>query len=113
MLSLESLQFFHFTEASHEPHEDPNFDSITVHEEVVDLVEVVRLHDEHDKFLLSVSGSFHSDFLFFFSHYRPGIRVFESLHDSQRESALFVAQESPNLFAFRVVSLNFLGARNM
>ena len=30
-------------------HEDPNFASIIVHEEVVDLVEVVRLLDEHDQ----------------------------------------------------------------
>ena len=30
----------------------PIFVSITVHEEVVDLVEISRLLDEHDKFLL-------------------------------------------------------------
>ena len=43
-------------------HEDPNFASIPVHEEVVDLVDVVRLLDEHDKFLLFVTRSFHSNF---------------------------------------------------
>ena len=42
----------------HELHEDPNFASITVHEEVDDLVEVVRLLDEHDKFLLFISFNF-------------------------------------------------------
>ena len=40
--------FFHFIEIfSHEFHEDPNVVPI-VHEEVVDLVEVVLLFDEHD-----------------------------------------------------------------
>ena len=51
--ALKSRQFFHFAEALHiELHEDPNFASITVHEEVDALVEVVRLLDEHDKLLL-------------------------------------------------------------
>ena len=68
----------------------PFFASITVHEEVVDLVEVVRLLDEHDKFLLFETRSFHSTFEYFFCHNQPGTRVFESLLDSQRESALFV-----------------------
>ena len=71
----------------------PKFASITVREEVVDLVEVVRLLDEHDKFLLFETRSFHSTFEYFFCHNRPGIRVFESLLDSQRESALFVVPE--------------------
>ena len=70
---------------------NPSFASITVHEEVVDLVCVVRLLHEHDKFLLFVTRSFHSTFEYFFCRSRPGIRVFESLLDSQRESALFVA----------------------
>ena len=73
-------------------HEDPNFASITVHEEVVDLVDVVRLLDEHDKFLLFVTRSFHSTFEYFFCRNLPGIRV--------------------NVFAFRVASLSFLGARH-
>ena len=64
---------------------------ITVHEEVVDLVGVVRLLDEHDKVLLSVTRSFHSTFEYFFCRNRPGIRAFESPLDSQRESVLFVA----------------------
>ena len=63
------------------------------HEEVVDLVEVVRLLDEHDKFLLFETRTFHSTFEYFLCHYRPGIRVFESVPDSQRESALFVVPE--------------------
>ena len=71
----------------------PIFVPIIVHEEVVDLVEVVRLLEEHDKFLLFETRSFHSIFEYFFSHNRPGTRVFESPHDSQRESALFVVPE--------------------
>ena len=73
--------------------------SITVHEEVVDLVEVVHLHGEHDEVLFFfATRSFHSAFEHFFGHNRPGIRVFESLLDSQRESALFVDPEE-SLFA--------------
>ena len=72
-------------------YEDPNFASTTVHEEVVDLVGVVRLLDEHDKFLRFVTLSFHSTFEYFFCRNQLGIRDFEPLLDSQRESALFVA----------------------
>ena len=61
---------------------------MTVHEEVVDLVSVVRLLDEHDKFLLFATRSFHSTFEYFFCRNRPGTRVFESLLDNRRESAL-------------------------
>ena len=61
--------------------------------EVDDLVEVVRLHDEHDKFLLFATRSFHSTFDYFCRN-RPGIRVFESLLDSQRESFFVVPEES-------------------
>ena len=57
--------------------EIPIFSSITVHEEVVDLVEVVRLLDEHDKFLLFETRSFHST-CEFFCHNRPGVRAFDS-----------------------------------
>ena len=74
-------------------HEEPNFALITVHEEVDDLVEVVRLLDEHDKFLLFATRSFHSTFESFFCRDRPEIRVFESLLDCHRESALFVFPE--------------------
>ena len=42
--------------------------------------------------------SFDSTFEHFFGHNRPGIRVFESLLDSQRESALFVDPDE-SLFA--------------
>ena len=66
---------------------------IIVREEVVDLVDVVRLLDEHDKFLLFETRSFQSTFEYFFCHNRPGTRVFESLLDNQRESALFVVPE--------------------
>ena len=66
-------------------HENPSFASIPVHEEVVDLVGVVRLLDEHEKFFLFVTRSFHSTFEYFFCRNRPGIRLFESLLDSQRE----------------------------
>ena len=72
-------------------HEDPNFASLFVHELVDGLVDVVRLLDEHDKFLLFATRSFHSIFEYFFCRNRPGFRVFESLLYSQRESALFVA----------------------
>ena len=74
-------------------HEDPDFVPIIVHEEVVDLVEVVRLLDEHDRVLLFETRSLHSTFEYFFCHNRPGTRVFESLLDNQRESALFVVPE--------------------
>ena len=80
-------------EPSHELHEDPYFVPIIVHEEIVDFVEVVRLLDEHDKFLLFETQSFHSTFESFFYQNRPGIRVFESLLDNQRESAIFVVPE--------------------
>ena len=66
---------------------------MTVHEQVDDLVDVVRLLDEHDKFILFATRSFHSTFEYFFCRNRPGIRVFESLLDGQRESALFVVPE--------------------
>ena len=46
--SLKSLQFFHLIKTSNQLHEDPDHVPINVHEEVVDLVDVVRLLDEHD-----------------------------------------------------------------
>ena len=52
-LEIASILPFH-SGFSRELHEDPSFASITVHEEVVDLVSVVRLLDEHDK----ISSSF-------------------------------------------------------
>ena len=60
-------------------------------EEVGDLVEVVRLLDEHDKFLLFATRLFHLTFEYFFCRSLSGIRVIESLLDSQRESALCVS----------------------
>ena len=44
------LQFFHLTEAFIMSFTKIQFCLIKVHEEVDDLVEVVRLLDEHDKF---------------------------------------------------------------
>ena len=61
----------------------PVFASITVHEEVDDLVDVVLLL-EHDEVLLVATRSFHAIFVFFFGHNQPGIRVLESPPDSQR-----------------------------
>ena len=68
----------------------PIFVSTTVHEEVDDLVQVVRLLDEHEKFLLFATRSFHYTSEYFFCHNLPGIRVFESPLDSQRGFAPFV-----------------------
>ena len=62
---------------------------MTVHEEVDDLVEFVRLLDEHHKFLLAATRSFHLIFVYFFRHNQPGIRAFESPPGSQRRFALF------------------------
>ena len=52
-----------------------------------------KLFEERDKFLLFETRQLHSTFEYFFCHDRPGIRVFESLLDNQRESALFVVPE--------------------
>ena len=65
------------------------FASITVHEEVDDLVDVVLLL-EHDEVLLAATRSFHSIFVYFFGHNHHGIRVFESPLESQRGFAPFV-----------------------
>ena len=75
---MQSLQIASFLPShedfSYELHEGPDFGPIVVHEEVVDPVEVVRLLDEHDKFLLE-TRSFHSTFEYFLPENRPGIRV--------------------------------------
>ena len=53
MLSLEIASILTSRwDFSHELHEDPNSVPIIVHEEVVDLVEVVHLLEEHDGSLL-------------------------------------------------------------
>ena len=93
---------------SHELHKVLDFVPIIVHEEVVDLVEVVRLLDEHDKFLLFETRSFYSTFEHFFCHSRPGTRVFEALLDSQRESALFVVPEESWFAHFLRCGTDFL-----
>ena len=62
---------------SHELHEDPDFVPKIVHEEVADLVEAVRLLDEHDQFLLFETLSFHSKFEYFW-HNRPWNSCFRS-----------------------------------
>ena len=47
--ALKSLQFFHLIETFvMKLHEDPDFVPLIFHEEVVDLVENVRLLEEHD-----------------------------------------------------------------
>ena len=71
------------------------FVPIIVHEEVVDLVDVGRLLDEHDEFHLVETRSLHSSFGYFFCLNRPGTCVSESLLDNQRESALVVVPEEP------------------
>ena len=48
--------------------------SITVHEEVDDLEDVILLL-EHDEVLLTATRSFHSIFVYSFGHNQPGIRV--------------------------------------
>ena len=73
---LTSLQFFTFHwDFSHELHEGPSFVTITVHEEVDDLVDVVLLL-EHAVVLLLVTRSCHLTFEYFLGHNHPGIRVF-------------------------------------
>ena len=72
-----------------------------VHEEVVDIVGVVRLLDEHDKFLLAATRSFHSTFEYFFCHNRPGIRVFEFLALQSARICFFLSfQKNPDLLTF-------------
>ena len=112
MLNLETSSILPFLwDFYHELHVNPSFASITVHEEVVELVNGVLLL-EHDEVLLAATRSFHLIFEYFFCRNRPGIRVFESLLDSQRESALFVAPGESDLFILRVVSLRFLSAQH-
>ena len=50
------------------------FASITVHEEVDDLVDFVLLL-EHDEVLLAATRSLHALFVYFFGQNQPGIRV--------------------------------------
>ena len=99
-----SITFSLFSRASRRS----QFCSKTVHEEVDDLVEVVRLLDEHDKFLLFETWSFHSTFEYFFGHNRPGIRAFESPLDIQRESALCVVPEESWFAHFLSCGADFL-----
>ena len=71
-----------------------------VHEEVVDLVEVVRLLDEHDKFLLFETRSLHSKVECFFCHNRPGTRV-SNLCSTISKILLFLSfQKNPDLLIF-------------
>ena len=107
--ALKSLQFFHpietflmsFTKIS-------ILRQLIVHEGVVELVEVVRLLDVHDKFLLFETRSFHWNLEYFFCHNRPGTRVFESLLGSQRESALLVVPEESWIAHFLSCGADFL-----
>ena len=61
-----------------------------VHEEVIDLVKVVRLLQEQDYSHLVETRYFHSISGYFFYHNRLGTRVSKSLLYNQRESALSV-----------------------
>ena len=96
----------------HEFHEGPSFTSITAHEEVDDLVDVDLLLDEHGRFLLFVTRSFHSTFEYF--SVVPGLEfVFLNLCLTVSENLLSLSlQESPNLFILRIVSLSLLSARH-
>ena len=115
MLSLEiaSILPFHWG-FSHELHEDPSVASKTVHEEVDGFVDVVRLLDEHDKFLLFETRPFHSIFECTSSVVICLEFVFSNLRLTVSENLLSLcrSKKSPNLFILRVVTLSFLGARN-
>ena len=54
---------------------NPSFASITVHEEVVDLVDGVLLLKQ-DEVLLAATRSFHLIFVYFFGHNQLRLRVF-------------------------------------
>ena len=84
---------------------------MTVHEEVVDLVGVVRLLDEHDEFLPSATRSFHS--IFVTSSVVVGLEfVSPDFRLTVDEDLLPLSvQRSPNLCVFRVLSLNFVTLR--
>ena len=105
MWNPEIASILHFLETfSHELHEDPSFASITVHEEVDDLVHVVRLLEV----LLSATRSF-LQFLCTSSVIIGLEFVLSNLRLTVSEDLLPLSvQDSPNLFAFRVLSLNFL-----
>ena len=85
----------------YELHVNPSFASITVHEEVVDLVDEVLLL-ERDEVLLAAARSFHVVFVYFFGHYQPGILVFLSPPDIRRGFALSVGPKESNLCVFKV-----------
>ena len=94
-------------EFSRELHEDPSFASINVHEEVDDLVDVVRLL-EHDAVLLSATRSFHSVFVHSSVIISLDI-VLSNLRLTVSEDLLPLSiQESPILFILRVKPLSFL-----
>ena len=59
-------------------HEDPDFVLTIVHEEVVDLVEVVHHLQEYDQFLFAKTQSFHSIPGYFSCQNRLETRVCES-----------------------------------
>ena len=81
-------------------HEDPDFVLITVHEEVVDLGEVVHLQQEHDQFLFAETRQFHSIPGYFSYQNRHGTRVFESLLQNQREFVFLSFKENPDSLVF-------------
>ena len=86
-------------------YEDPSFASITVHEEVDDLVDVVLLLDTMKFFLLRLDRF--TQFVFASSVIISLEFVLLNLRLTVSEDLLPLSvQESPNLFAFRVVSPN-------
>ena len=84
-----------------ELHEDPSFASITVHEEVVDLVVEVLLLERDEVLLLRLDRFI--QFLYTSSVMISLEFVLSNLRLTVSEDLLPLSvQESPNLFAFRV-----------
>ena len=64
---------------------------------------------ERDEVLLAATRSFHLIFEYLIGHNHPGIRVSRiSAWQSARICSLLSLQKSPDLFVFRVLSLNFV-----
>ena len=88
---------------SHELHEVLDFVPIIVHEEVVDLVEVVHHTHECDQFLFVENRYFHSIPGYFFCHIRPGTRWISALQ-SARIFFFFSFQKNHDLPIFWVAT---------
>ena len=63
---------------------------------------------ERDEILPAEIQQFHSILVHFLGHNQPGIRVFYLRLTVSEDLLLLSVQESPNLFMFRVLSLNFV-----